>query len=89
MPLCYDNLWKTLAERNMTKKELRLAAGLTPRAIEMLENGEDVRSIVMDKIYMVLGVFPETEILSQEEWDQRKAALNKALLEHYKKVLGE
>ena len=89
MPLCYDNLWKALAERNMTKKELRLAAGLTPRAIEMLENGEDVRSIVMEKIYLVLGFFPETEIISDKEWDERQKALNEVLLEHYKRVLGE
>ncbi len=89
MPLSHDRLWKILAERNMTKKEFRLAAGLTLRAIEMLENGEPVRMSVSDKIYDALGVDPEVEFISKEERDRRQKALNEVLLEHYKKVLGE
>ncbi len=89
MPISNDHLWKALAERNMTRKEFREAAGLTPRAIEMLENGEPVRSIVSEKIYDVLGFYPQLEFISKEEKERRKKALNEALLEHYKKVLGE
>lgn len=41
--VCYKKLWKILIDRDMTKSELRIKAGLSTNALAKLGKGESVR----------------------------------------------
>ena len=48
--VCYKKLWKILIDRDMTKSELRIKAGLSTNALAKLGKGESVSIDVLDKI---------------------------------------
>lgn len=50
MTLNYDNLWKLLIDRKMTKTEMRHAAGISTVTLAKMSRGEPVGAIVLDKI---------------------------------------
>lgn len=54
MAISYKRLWKLLIDRDMQKKDLRIAAGLTTNAIAKLGKNEDVSTEVLRKICKVL-----------------------------------
>lgn len=50
MAINYNNLWKLLIDRGMTKTDLRINAGLTTSAIAQLGKNEYVSLKVIEKI---------------------------------------
>ena len=54
MAINYNNLWKLLIDRGMTKTDLRIKAGLTTSAIAQLGKNEYVSLKVIEKICDVL-----------------------------------
>ena len=54
MAVSYKKLWHILLDRNMKKKDLREAAGLTKYAINKLSRNEDVTTEVLGKICYAL-----------------------------------
>ena len=54
MKFNYNGLWKILIDKNMKKKDLREAAGLTKYAINKLSRNEDVTTEVLGKICYAL-----------------------------------
>lgn len=50
MAISYNNLWKLLIDRGMTKTDLRIKAGLTTSAIAQLGKNEYVSLKVIEKI---------------------------------------
>lgn len=50
MAMSYNNLWKLLIDRGMTKTDLRIKAGLTTSAIAQLGKNEYVSLKVIEKI---------------------------------------
>ena len=50
MAVNYNNLWKLLIDRGMTKTDLRIKAGLTTSAIAQLGKNEYVSLKVIEKI---------------------------------------
>lgn len=50
MAISYNNLWKLLIDRGMTKTDLRIKAGLTTSAIAQLGKNECVSLKVIEKI---------------------------------------
>ena len=50
MAISYNNLWKLLIDRGMTKTDLRIKAGLTASAIAQLGKNEYVSLKVIEKI---------------------------------------
>lgn len=56
MKVSYKKLWKLLIDRDMKKKDLQLAAGLSSTTIAKLSNHENVSMDVLIKVCTVLGV---------------------------------
>lgn len=54
MAVCYKKLWKLLIDRNMLKKDLRVAAGISTNAIAKLGKNEDVSTEILGKICKAL-----------------------------------
>lgn len=50
MAITYNKLWKLLIDKNMNKKDLRLAAGVSTTAIAKLGKGENLTTDVLLKI---------------------------------------
>lgn len=50
MAISYNNLWKLLIDRGMTKTDLRIKAGLTTSAIAQLGKNEYISLKVIEKI---------------------------------------
>ena len=50
MAISYNNLWKLLIDRGMTKTDLRIKAGLTTSAIAQLGKNEYVSLKVIEKM---------------------------------------
>lgn len=50
MTLNYDNLWKLLIDRKMTKTEMRRAAGISSATLAKMSRGDAVGYVVLDKI---------------------------------------
>ena len=50
MAISYNNLWKLLIDRGMTKTDLRIKAGLATSAIAQLGKNEYVSLKVIEKI---------------------------------------
>lgn len=55
MGICYKKLWKLLIDKDMQKKDLRLAAGLSTNVIAKLGKNENVSTEVLGKICKVLS----------------------------------
>ena len=54
MAVCYNKLWKLLIDRNMKKKDLRLATGISTTALAKLGKNEHVSSEILTKICKAL-----------------------------------
>lgn len=55
MSISYKKLWKLLIDKNMIKKDLRLAAGLSTNVIAKLGKNENVSTEVLGKICKALS----------------------------------
>lgn len=55
MAICYKKLWKMLIDRDMQKKDLRMAAGLSTNGIAKLGKNQNVLTGVLGKICKVLN----------------------------------
>ena len=55
MAICYKKLWKLLIDRDMLKKDLRIAAGLSTNVITKLGKNQNVSTEVLGKICNVLN----------------------------------
>ena len=56
MKVSYKKLWKLLIDRDMKKKDLQLAAGLSSTTIAKLSNHENVSMDVLIKVCTILSV---------------------------------
>ena len=54
MDVCYNKLWKLLIDRNMKKKDLRLATGISTTALAKLGKNEHVSTEILTKICKAL-----------------------------------
>lgn len=54
MAVSYKKLWKLLIDKDMKKKDLRLATGITTTALAKLGKNENVNTEVLVKICKVL-----------------------------------
>lgn len=54
MAICYKKLWKLLIDRDMQKRDLRIAAGLSTNVITKLGKNQNVSTQVLEKICKVL-----------------------------------
>ena len=50
MAVSYKKLWKLLVDKEMSKADLRRAAGLAPNTMTKLRRDEPVAMIVLEKI---------------------------------------
>lgn len=57
MNVNYNKLWEMLIDKNMMKKDLRVAAGVTTNVMAKLGKNEHVSTEVLCKICEVLGCF--------------------------------
>ena len=55
MAICYKKLWKLLIDRDMQKKDLRIAAGLSTNVIAKLGKNQNFSTEVLGKICKVLN----------------------------------
>lgn len=54
MAVCYNKLWKLLIDKNMKKKDLRLATGISTTALAKLGKDEHVSTEILTKICRAL-----------------------------------
>ena len=54
MAVSYKKLWKLLIDKDMKKKDLRLATGMTTTALAKLGKNEHVNTEILAKICKVL-----------------------------------
>ena len=55
MAVSYNNLWKQLIDKGMSKTDLRLAAGMSPGTLARLSKCEPVGTPTLEKICRVLN----------------------------------
>lgn len=69
MPVCYNNLWKILIDKGMSKTDLIRASKITTNAMAKLGKNEDVRVEVLVKICKTLNCTLDdiVEILPDEQ----------------------
>ncbi|NLB74771.1 MAG: helix-turn-helix transcriptional regulator [Firmicutes bacterium] len=56
MTVSYKKLWKLLIDRDMKKKHLQAAAGISPSSIAKLSKNENVSMDVLIKVCTALNV---------------------------------
>ncbi len=56
MIVSYKRLWKLLIDRDMKKKDLQAAAGISPSSISKLSKNENVSMDVLIKVCSALNV---------------------------------
>jgi putative transcriptional regulator len=56
MTVSYKRLWKLLIDRNMKKKDLQAAAGISPSSVAKLSKNEHVSMDVLIKVCSALSV---------------------------------
>ena len=59
----YKPLWKLLIDRDLTKTDLRLMAGISANTITRMGKGEEVGTSVLNKIMAALGLKDYSEII--------------------------
>ena len=69
MAVSYKKLWKLLIDKDMKKKDLRIATGITTTALAKLGKNEHVNTEILAKICKVLECNIEDilEIVSEEK----------------------
>ncbi len=55
MVLCFNKLWKLLIDRDMTRTEMRLVAGISTYTLAKLNRGEKVNTAILVKICNALN----------------------------------
>ena len=55
MTVCYNKLWKLLIDKNMKKKDLRLATGISTTALAKLGKNEHVSTEILTAISAILS----------------------------------
>ena len=55
MVLRFNRLWKLLIDRDMTRTEMRLAAGISASTLAKLSKGEEVNTAILVKICNALN----------------------------------
>jgi len=73
MGLSYKLLWKLLIDREMTKEDLRVGAGLSPNTIALMGKDKDVSLSTLRRICDFLGVSLSevVEYTPEKKWDVR------------------
>ncbi|MBR2339384.1 MAG: helix-turn-helix transcriptional regulator [Clostridia bacterium] len=68
MAVSYKKLWKLLIDKDMKKKDLRIATGMTTTALAKLGKNEHVNTEILAKICKVLECNIEdiVEIIDEE-----------------------
>lgn len=68
MAVSYKKLWKLLIDKDMKKKDLRIATGMTTTALAKLGKNEHVNTEILAKICKVLECNIEdiVEVLEEE-----------------------
>ena len=56
MTISYNQLWKLLVDKKMSKADLRKAASIAPNAMTRLRRDEEVTLAVLNKICSTLNV---------------------------------
>ena len=56
MAILYNELWKLLVDKKMSKADLRKAAGIAPNTMTRLRRDEEVTLSVLNKICSTLEV---------------------------------
>ena len=54
MTVCYNKLWKLLIDKNMKKKDLRLATGMSTTALAKPGRNEHINTEILTRICEVL-----------------------------------
>ena len=54
MSICYKKLWKLLIDRDMKKKDLQRAAGISAASITKLGKNENISTEIIKKICVAL-----------------------------------
>ena len=69
MAVSYKKLWKLLIDKDMKKKDLRIATGMTTTALAKLGKNEHVNTEILAKICKVLECNIEdiVEVIDEEE----------------------
>ena len=68
MTVCYNKLWKLLIDKNMKKKDLRLATGMSTTALAKLGRNEHINTEILTKNCAARDCdFCETSELGKEE----------------------
>ena len=69
MAVSYKKLWKLLIDKDMKKKDLRIATGMTTTALAKLGKNEHVNTEILAKICKVLECNIEDiiEIIDEEK----------------------
>lgn len=68
MAISYKKLWKLLIDKDMKKKDLRIATGMTTTALAKLGKNEHVNTEILAKICKVLECNIEdiVEVIDEE-----------------------
>ena len=71
MTVCYNKLWKLLIDKNMKKKDLRLATGMSTTALAKLGRNEHINTEILTRICEVLdcGLSDIIELVKEEPHD--------------------
>lgn len=72
MAFSYNNLWKVLEDKNMTKKDLKKATGMSSATIAKLGKNETINMKSLEKICEVLECNIEDVIEFIPEDQRRK-----------------
>ena len=71
MTVCCNKLWKLLIDKNMKKKDLRLATGISTTALAKLGKNEHISTGILTKICKVLDCdfYDIIELVKEENDD--------------------
>ena len=72
MAVCYNKLWKMLIDRDMSRTEMRLKAGISTKTLAKLGKNENVNTEILVKICQALRCNVD-EIMDSVE--QKEAAV--------------
>lgn len=69
MTISYKKLWKLLIDKDMKKKDLRIATGITTTALAKLGKNEHVSTEILAKICKVLNcdIGDIVEVVNEEK----------------------
>lgn len=69
MMVSYKKLWKLLIDKDMKKKDLRIATGITTTALAKLGKNEHVSTEILARICKVLncGIGDIVEVVNEEK----------------------